>query len=81
MTEDPRRDAESRRILDRVSKETSGDQSIVARAARRSRDHIAAGDADQDDWIELWGTRIGRIAGLAFIAGLLLWLVLHLLNG
>lgn len=73
---------ESRRILDRVAREAgSGETPFVSRAARRARDHFAAADADPDDGIEYWGTRIGRVLGLAICAGLLVWLVMFLLRG
>ena len=36
---------------------------------------VAADDADQNDWIEIWGTRIGRALGLlSLIAAFLVWL-------
>jgi hypothetical protein len=76
------RAAESRRILERISREAhAGDASLVSRAAKRARDHVSATDADGDDWIEQWGTRIGRVLGLAICAGLLVWLVMFLLRG
>jgi hypothetical protein len=50
---------ESKRILDRLAKEADGGRS-----------------ADPEtDWIELWGTRIGRSLGVVIFAGLVLWLV------
>lgn len=71
---------ESRRILDRVAREADGG-SLVARAARRARDHIAAADADKQDWAETWGTRIGRVLGIVIVLLLMLWLILQLLRG
>ena len=73
---------ESRRILDRVAREAgSGDTSAVSRTARRTRDHFSGADADPEDRIEYWGTRIGRVLGLAICVGLLVWLVMFLLRG
>lgn len=84
MTNDPADQSESRRILERVAHDSSGGiagASVMARVIARSRSHLAAGDADQDDRIELWGTRIGRVLGLAFVAGLAVWIVLYLSRG
>ena len=73
------RRAESRRILERVSQEAeSGGHSAIDRAARRARDHVAAADVDRDDWVEYWGTRIGRILGRLLLVGLIAWLVIYL---
>ena len=73
---------ESRRILDRVSKESeAGSRSYVARKADRVRDHMTAADADQADAIEVWGTRIGRVLGLVLFVVLVGWLLLTLLRG
>lgn len=67
---------ESRRILDRVARETApGGVSPIARAARSARDHVTAADSDRSDPIEYWGTRIGRTLGLVIAIGLLAWLV------
>ena len=68
------RSAESRRILDRVAKESdSGGFALLGRTAGRARNHLSAADADQSDWAEVWGTRIGRTIGAAAIVGLLVW--------
>ena len=78
---DSGRETESRRIIERVSRETEGgDMSIVGRAARRARDHVTAHDVDRADWAEYWGTRIGRVLGLVLVAGLTIWLVLFVLG-
>ena len=67
---------EARRILDRVNTDTeSFGTSSLARSALRARDHFAGADADQDDAVEVWGRRIGRIAALVAVAFLLMWLV------
>ena len=76
--------AESHRILERVAHDSQGGlagASVMARVVERSRSHLAAGDADRDDGIELWGTRIGRLLGLLFVAGLAVWLILYLSRG
>ena len=76
------RETESRRILERVSREAeSGGLSAVDRAARRARDHVSAADADQNDWAEYWGTRIGRILGVVLVVGLIVWLVVFVVRG
>lgn len=73
------RRAESRRILERVSQEAaSGGHSAIDRAAKRARDHVTAADVDRDDWVEYWGTRIGRMLGLLLLVGLIVWLVVYL---
>jgi hypothetical protein len=73
---------ESRRILERVARETDpSGTSFVARTAKGMRDHVAAADADRTDPIEVWGTRIGRILGLLLALGMMVWLVLFLTRG
>ncbi|RWA62861.1 hypothetical protein EN836_30550 [Mesorhizobium sp. M1C.F.Ca.ET.193.01.1.1] len=67
---------ESRRILERIERETApGGASFIARAAKGARDRVTAADADRSDPIEYWGTRIGRTLGLIIAIGLLAWLV------
>lgn len=63
------RNSETRRIIDRVGQES--DASMIGRV----RNHMAGRDADQKDWAELWGTRIGRIFGLALLIYLIYWLI------
>ncbi|MER9331036.1 hypothetical protein NKJ26_10750 [Mesorhizobium sp. M0152] len=75
-------DKESRRILERIARETDpADSSFVTRTAKGMRDHVAAADADRSDPIEVWGTRLGRILGLLLALGLMVWLVLFLTRG
>jgi len=82
MTARQDRDLESRRILERVERETTpGGTSAVTRAARNARDHVTAADADRSDPIEYWGTRIGRALGLLIALGLMVWLVLFISRG
>jgi hypothetical protein len=73
MARRPNQDeAESRRIINRVGAETEA--SMVQRATRRVRDHMTATDAPEDDWVEVWGSRIGRAFGVVFFLGLVGWL-------
>ena len=73
---DGERAREARRILDRVEVDTESlGTSSLARSAGRARDHFMGADADQDDWAELWGRRIGRLASLAITIALIVWLV------
>lgn len=71
---DERRD-EALKALDRVSaeSETVAGSSFV-RMAERAKDHMSAADKDDDDQIEVWGTRIGRGLGLCFAIGLVIYL-------
>lgn len=68
---------EALRSLDRVQAES---ETIVGstfvRMADRAKGHLSAADKDEDDQIEVWGTRIGRIAGLIFAIGLVIYLAL-----
>jgi hypothetical protein len=80
-TSDGDRSAESRRILDRVAREAdSSGLDLIGRATGRARNHIAAADADQNDRVELWGTRIGRAIGAVVLVALVIW-ALSLLAG
>ena len=72
---------ETRRILDRIDQdsETVG-ASSMRRVAEQVRDQqqakdSAAKDAQSDDWVEIWGTRIGRGLGYVFAAFLLFYLL------
>jgi hypothetical protein len=78
--EDAKRQAESRRILERVAQEAEPDRA-AARVAKRGRDHAGAEDADNEDWAEYWGTRIGRGLGVVLLIGLIAWLILFLMRG
>lgn len=72
---------EARRILEQVAQESGpGGASLLARATRGVRDHVAAADVDPGDRIEYWGTRIGRALGLLIVAALMTWLVLLLFD-
>ena len=78
--EDRARETESRRILDRVSREAESG-GMGERLVRRARDHVLAEDVDRADWAEYWGVRIGRILGLILMVGLIVWLVLFVVRG
>ena len=75
MDRDEDRKAESRRIIGRVGAETE------ATMAQRVRDHMAGRDADEKDWAELWGTRIGRFLSVALLIYLVWWLVRFAASG
>lgn len=66
---------EALKALDRVQAES---ETIVGstfvRMADRAKDHLSAADKDEDDQIEVWGTRIGRAAGVIFAVGLVIYL-------
>lgn len=63
-------DTESKRILDRVDHESAaGGLSVV----ERTKGHFSAKDADADDSIEIWGTRIGRFLGLLVLIAMFIW--------
>lgn len=82
MADDAERQAESKSILDRIKREAGSDAAtFLGGTARRTGEHLAAHDADPDDRIELWGTRIGRMLGLVIMIGLFVWLILTLMRG
>ncbi|WP_421980197.1 hypothetical protein [Roseibium sp.] len=66
---------EALKALDRVQAES---ETIVGstfvRMADRAKDHLNAADKDENDQIEVWGTRIGRVAGVIFAIGLVIYL-------
>ena len=66
---------EALRTRDRVQaeSETSAGSTFV-RMADRAKNHLSAADKDNDDQIEVWGTRIGRVAGVIFAIGLVIYL-------
>ncbi len=65
-SDDEQRREEAEAILRRVRQETEPQTGAgVERMVLGARRHFWAGDADPADRIEVWGTRIGRLAGLA----------------
>jgi hypothetical protein len=74
--DDKDRQAESRRILERVAREVEADG-----GSARARNDLRAEDADSEDWAEYWGARIGRGLGVILLIGLLVWLFLVLMRG
>jgi hypothetical protein len=62
-------DNESKRIIRRVGQESE------ATMATRIRRHMSGADADPDDWVEIWGTRIGRVLSVVLAAVLVWWLI------
>jgi hypothetical protein len=78
--EDAKRQAESRRILERIAREAEAD-GASARMATRGRGHADAENADNEDWAEYWGTKIGRGLGVVLLIGLLTWLIFTLVRG
>jgi hypothetical protein len=73
------RHAESRRILDRVARE--GRVGLLGRTAERAQGHLTAADVDQNDRIEVWGTRIGRVVGVIVIIAFCFWALSYLTSG
>lgn len=72
------RQREAEQTLKRVEMEGEAlGTSSFARTANKAKGHFAAEDADADDPIEKWGTRIGRGAGAIFAIILVIWLVDH----
>lgn len=71
------RQREAKAALDRLDSQTETlGSSAFARMADKAKDHFTAENIDDhDDKIELWGTRIGRVAGLIFAIGLVIYLV------
>lgn len=70
-------ESEAKRILERVAQESETvGTSSVKRVAERVKDHMSAQDADENEWAELWGKRIGRALGAIFVIAL----IIHLLR-
>ncbi len=76
---DDQAEAESRRILDRVAKESSSDTaSFVGRGVDRLKGHLTADDVDQTDDVEVWASRVGRGLGFLITLAILGWLLFYL---
>lgn len=70
-------EAEAKRILERVAQESETvGTSSAKRVAERVKGHMTAQDADENEWAELWGKRIGRALGAIFVVVL----IIHLLR-
>jgi len=68
---------EALQALDRVEAESETIAgSTFVRMADRAKKHMSASDKDEDDEIEVWGTRIGRALGLVFAIGLAIYLAI-----
>ncbi|WP_274423352.1 hypothetical protein [Chelativorans sp. YIM 93263] len=68
---------ESRRILERIDQET---EPFILRATSQARNHLSAREAENADWTELWGRRIGRISSVIVGIALLAWLVAYFMG-
>jgi hypothetical protein len=77
---DEARLTDSKRILDRVSREADGG-SLLMRASSALRGHITAKDGETEDRVEQWGIRIGRALALSVTIGLLIWLIAFVVYG
>ncbi len=73
-------EAESQRILRRVTQESDPGDSLAARLTNRARDHLAAADVDPSDRIEQLGTRIGRLLAAAVTVAVFAGFVLFLMQ-
>jgi hypothetical protein len=76
---DDQRNIESKRILDRLESETEN-SGLLGGAAKRLESHLGAKDADQNDWAEVWGSRIGRSIGAVVVIILFLYLWNYLMS-
>ncbi len=68
--DDEKRQREAREALERVERDSETlASSSLGRATRRLGAHFSGRDADHpdDDRIEVWGKRIGRILGLVLL--------------
>lgn len=70
----PDHDETRRRALRDIDRATENSETLgtsqMQRSANRARDHMMGTDNPDDDNIEIWGKRIGRILGLIFVVGL-----------
>lgn len=80
VTRKPDHDKQQRdalQALDRVEAESETVAgSTFVRMAQRAQNHFGAADREEQDSIEVWGTRIGRAAALVFAVGLLIYLAI-----
>lgn len=69
------RQREARLALDRVGAETETiGTSQLARAGQHARDHFSGADAPENDPVEQWGRRIGRILSIIAVLCLAVYL-------
>jgi hypothetical protein len=67
---------EARRDLEKLSQEGGLLNTPKLKSKAGSvRGHLSASDADQEDRIEVWGTRIGRWLSVVVFIGLAIWLI------
>jgi hypothetical protein len=79
---DSDRQKESRRILDRVSREAdSGGFTTLGTAVESVRRRVEAETPRDVDAIDYWGTRIGRALGLVITVAIILWLAAYIFGG
>ncbi len=70
------RKREARRVLNRVERESEQvGTSSMARTANKVRDHFLGEETAQDDAIEIWGKRIGRLLAAVFFVVLAVSLI------
>ena len=77
VQQDKSKKSESQKILDRVDRDS---QSLTGSRFEiilgQSKRHFSAGDKDDKDAAEVWGTRIARVLALLCVA----YLIYHLLS-
>jgi len=76
MAEHDDKQTEAARILARVERENAGG-GLLSSGLGPSK---VATPAAEEDWIEYWGTRLGRMIGIAAATALAIWLVLYAMN-
>jgi len=75
LNPDPRAD-EAKKILERVKQESETvGTSSMRRTAENITSHLKAEDADENEWAELWGKRIGRSLSVIFCIVLVIYLI------
>ncbi len=74
-SDDARDKQESERILERIAQESETvGTSSMRRVSNRVSDHLS-GEADPENKVEIWGTRIGRGLGIIFFVGLAIYMI------
>jgi hypothetical protein len=75
-----KQDEQQRRALRDLERATEQSETVgtsqFSRSALRARDHFLGNAEAGDDPMELWGKRIGRLLGLTFVVGLVVYLLL-----